>query len=345
MTAIGRRSFSVLLAATATAAVTAGGARAESALVAPIDADEPTIAVAGPPDGEAARWADLLRRPLGPLSAPRELRLRYLGGRDGVTGANMFDARALPDGQAALLFSGGTALAWLAGDTRVRFDAARLLPMLAAVSSGVLCTRDGARGLSGRPLRIGCDAMVAPALTIFMALDMLGVQVQPVLVASGCVEAAQRGEVDAVFARGLDMPAHLESLRQAGLLPVFSVSFPHPGLAAPATPGLPDLATMLGGTPDDRRTLLAAWRAVTAASLLDAVLALPRLCPDASLARWRGACDQARATNALADRLPHTMRLLTGNDSAAAFSAVMVNGATQDALHQWMAERLHWRPT
>jgi hypothetical protein len=257
----------------------------------------------------------------------------------------MFDARALPDGRAALLFPGGAALAWLVGDTRVRFDAARLLPMLAAVSAGVLCTRDGARGLTGRPLRLGCDAMVAPALTVLMALDMLGVQVRPVLAAPGCVEAAQRGEVDAVFARGLDMPAHLASLRQAGLVPVFSVSFPHPALAAPATPELPDLATMLGGTPASNHPLLAAWRAVTAASLLDAVLALPRLCPDASLARWRGACDQARATNALANRLPVNMRLLIGNESAAAFGTVMANSATQDALHDWMADRLHWRPT
>ncbi len=345
MTGIGRRSFSVLLAGSVATAVTGRRAQADSALAAPIDADGPTIAVAGPPDSDAARWAGLLRGPLGPLAAPGALRLRYLGGRDGVTGANMFDARALPDGQAALLFPGAAALAWLVGDTRVRFDAARLLPMLAAVSAGVLCTRGGARGLAAGPLRLGCDALVAPSLSVLMALDMLGVPVRPVLAAPGCIEAVQRGEVDAVFARGLDMPAQLASLRQAGLLPVFSVSFPHPAFAAPATPDLPDLASMLDGTPAGDHPLLAAWHAVTAASLLDAVLALPRLCPDTSLARWRGACDQARATNALAGRLPGNMRLLTGNDSAAALGTVLVSGAMQDTLHQWMATRLNWRPT
>jgi hypothetical protein len=148
MTAIGRRSFSVLLASTATTAVTGFRARAESALAAPIGADGPIIAVAGPPRSEAAQWADLLCSPLAPLAAPGELRVCYLGGRDGVTGTNIFDARALPDGRAALLFPGGAALAWLVGDTRVRFDASGLSPQLAAVGSGVVCARGGMRGLA-----------------------------------------------------------------------------------------------------------------------------------------------------------------------------------------------------
>jgi hypothetical protein len=331
MTAFGRRSFS------------ATRARAENGLSAPIDDDGPTIAVAGPPGSDAAWWANILH---GPLAArfrpPRTLRLSYLGGRDGVTGTNMFDARALPDGQAALLFPGGAALAWLVGDSRVRFDAARLLPMLAAVSSGVLCVRQGDRTLAGGTVRLGCTGTVAPSLTILMAMDMLGAKVRPVMASPDCLQAARRGEVDAVFARGVEMQAQLHALADAGLPPVYAVSFPHPDLAAPSFRGLPDLGAALAG--HDTR-LMDAWHAVAAASLLDAVLALPRLCPDASLGHWRDACERARASPDIADRVPQNIRLLSGEQSDAAFATVMAQTPVQQTLHAWMAARLNWRPT
>lgn len=354
MRALGRRAFSPLLASAVVASAAGRAAHGENALAAPLGDDGPTIAVAGPLGSEVAQWANLLHPPLSArLGEAHKLRLSYFGGRDGVTGTNMFDARALPDGQAALLFPGGATLAWLVGDSRVRFDAAHLLPMLAAISSGVLCMRVGAAspsaGLAGVTIRLGCDAMVAPGLTVLMALHMLGAKPQPVMASPDCLEAARRGEVDAVFARGLDMPAQVATLSQYGLRPAFSVGFPSPplatGLATPANRELPDLAMLLARTRDDRDPLMAAWRAVSAASLLEAVLALPLLCPAPSVARWRTACDQALTTADLSGRLPGNVRVLTGADSAAAFDAVMVDGLAQNALHRWMAAQLNWRPT
>jgi hypothetical protein len=355
MKAPGRRAFCAVLASAASVAATGSGARAENALAASLGEDGPTIAVAGPLGSEVAHWANLLHAALlhAPLSSgvpqAHTLRLSYLGGRDGVTGTNMFDARALPDGQAALLFPGGATLAWLVGDSRVRFDAAHLLPMLVAISSGVLCTRVGtassSASLAGVTIRLGCDAMVAPGLTVLMALHMLGAKPQPVMASPDCLEAARRGEVDAVFARGLDMPGQLATLSRFGLKPAFFVGFPAHGLTAPANRALPDLAVLLASTRAENDPLLAAWRAVAAASLLEAVLALPRLCPASSLARWRAACDQALTTADLSGRLPENVRLLAGAESAAAFDAVMVDGLAQSALHRWMATQLNWRPT
>jgi hypothetical protein len=349
MKAHGRRAFTALLTSAAFVADTGRSLRAENSLAASLGDDGPTIAVAGPVGSEVAAWASLLHAPLSSrLCEAHRLGLSYLGGRDGVTGTNMFDARALPDGQAARLFPGGATLAWLVGDSRVRFDAADLQPMLAAISGGVVCTRAGARppaSLAGVTIRLGCDAMVAPGLTVLMALQMLGAKPQAVMASPDCLESARRGEVDAVFARGLDMTGQLAALSQIGLKPAFSVGFPARGLAAPANSVLPDLAELLARSRPEGDPLLAAWRGVSAASLLEAVLALPRLCPASCVARWRTACDQALAMADLSARLPANVRVLTGSDSAAAFGAVMVDGTAQSALHQWMATHLNWRPT
>jgi hypothetical protein len=353
MKALGRRGFSALVGGGATAAiavaVTRGAARAENSLAAPLADDGPTIAVAGPLGSDVAQWATLLRGALSSrLADGDKLRLSYLGGRDGVIGTNIFDARALPDGQAALLLPGGAPLARLVGDSRVKFDVADLEPVLAVVSSGVLCIRSNSvslsGGLAGVTIRLGCDAMVAPGLAVLMALAMLGAKPQPVMASPDCLEAARRGEVDAVFARGLHMPGQLTALSHLGLMPVFSVGFPGQGLSADTDLNLPDLAVLLARSRPERDPLLHAWRAVTAASLLEAVLALPCLCPASSLARWRAACDQALADAKLSDRLPGNIRLLTGSDSAAAFDSVMAGGPAQDALRRWMATQLDWRP-
>ena len=69
------------------------------------------------------------------------LALRNVGGIDGVTGANQFDARVEPDGATALLVPGTAAMCWLTGEARARFDFSRWIPLWAGMGSAVLVSR------------------------------------------------------------------------------------------------------------------------------------------------------------------------------------------------------------
>src|SRR5271166_1871079 len=82
------------------------------------------LLAAGPDDGRMDRWGRLLAPPLErALPAGCSLQVGTVGGIDGVTGANRFEARVPPDGSTTLLVPGSAALAWLAGDPRAQFDA------------------------------------------------------------------------------------------------------------------------------------------------------------------------------------------------------------------------------
>ena len=66
--------------------------------------------IAGPPGGRLDRWADMLVPALSRGLAGRvPLARRNVGGIDGVTGANQFEARGEPDGSTALLVPGAAA--------------------------------------------------------------------------------------------------------------------------------------------------------------------------------------------------------------------------------------------
>jgi hypothetical protein len=354
---LGRRSACALLTATAITARLTPHAHAETALAAPMPAAQPTIAVAGPPDSSVARWAGLLRPHLAAgLGAEGGLRLRFVGGQDGVTGANQFDARAMPDGREALLLPGTAALAWLAGDSRVRFEAARLLPLLVSTGIGVLMIRGGAAGLRGaRPLRVACATPVGPALTALIAFDLLGTPTVPVMpkgdMSDDLSPAARSGDVDAVFVHGLDAPSQLPALIEAGLRPTFSVApagyaGPPPATVAGLFAAPPDLDALLAASPRATPPVLAAWRAVAAASLMDIALALPRLCPSGTVAHWRRACAATQAASAvLPPGVSGAVRLLAGTDSEAAVNRIFVDQSAQLALRRWLGGRLNWQPT
>jgi hypothetical protein len=191
----------------------------------PATSDSPSIVVAGPAASEAADWTRSL---LPALSATMEteagfsaMRVRYWGGQDGVTGLNQFEARIFPGGQDALVFPGSALMAWLVGDPRVAFDSARLLPLLARVSPGVLMLRGGLHARRS-PVRLAMAPWSEQALAGFLGLDLLRVQAEPV--AAPGVEAAIQHSVDAVFLHGADVPARSRMLSDAGLAPLFAVS-------------------------------------------------------------------------------------------------------------------------
>jgi hypothetical protein len=309
--------------------------------------------VAGPRDGTLAAWARRLQAPLasGLMDGDR-LDLRFGGGVDGVTAANQFDARAVPDGQNALLFSGSVALAWLAGESRVRLDPAHLLPLFAAIGPGVLMVRGrlaapdampaslGQRD-TGTRLRVAVGNEPDASLAALLGLDLLGIANEAVPGGADPVAAARSGVANAVFLAGAEAASRAASLTAEGFTPTLSTQMSegsgHAALKAPF---------FLTGLPEARLRadpLVEAWRATAAASALCAVLVVPRLTPAAAIGRWRRAAVQGVADEAVAAQARSAViRLVAGPDAAGALAPMQVGGATQLALRRWMAAR-GWR--
>ncbi|MBV8915075.1 MAG: hypothetical protein JOZ05_18795, partial [Acetobacteraceae bacterium] len=163
-----------------------------------------SLMVAGPAAGRMDRWGEAIAPALGrALQQPGPLPRENVGGSDGVTGANQFEARAAPDGSLALLVPGSAALAWLAGDTRVKFDAARWTPVWAGTRSAALASRVALR--PGRSVRIGVRGTMGPELAALLALDLMKVSVRLVPLDPAGPNPMDRPDLEAVVVQGPDL--------------------------------------------------------------------------------------------------------------------------------------------
>ncbi|WP_419729047.1 hypothetical protein [Lichenicola sp.] len=269
---------------------------------APASLHNPTLLVAGPADAGPGLWARLLAPRLGDaLQTGSTIAVSATGGRDGVTGANAFEALTTPDGSTAMLVPGAAAIAWLAGDPRVHFDAGRWVPALAGLCSGVLVGRfPGGDPLAGRRIAIAASTATGPELPALLGLSMLSAVPLPTFGLSEPQDAAsalRAGHVDAVFLTGHDVPQRLRQLTDVGFVPLFSLGGSDDDIEArdPAIPAVPTFAELFGQQTGHAPAgpLFAAWRATAAAARLDVALVLPLLAPPSLVARWRSACQSA----------------------------------------------------
>jgi hypothetical protein len=342
-----RRALSLLAALPVARAGAA--APGQSAAAPPAGASLPdgvALLVAGPPQGRLDRWADLLLPALGrvlpsaarpsPNPSPNPslgpVVRSAVGGADGVTGANQFEARVAPDGGTALLLPGSAATAWLVGDPRARFDAAGWVPAWAGLASAVLVSR--APLASGRPLRVGSARPAGPTLPALLALDLLGIEVTP------CDDRT----ADAVFLSG--QGARAAVALQRGMAPVLTLGALDPAGAwgrDPAFPAVPTAAEAVSRHAPP--ALLAALRAASAAALLDAALVLPRLSPANRVALWRRACAEASGTAALANEAAALgVRAAPAPAAAVLMAAVAADVPTLLALRGWLDARWGSQP-
>jgi len=326
--------------------------------------DGPALVVAGPPQGRLDHWADLLIPALARVlpSAFAELAAQpvarsAVGGPDGVTGANQFEALVPPDGGTALLLPGAAAMAWLVGDPRAQFDAARWVPAWAGVASAVLVSRVPL--MAGRTLRVGGAQPAGLALPALLALDMLGIEVTP----------SADSVADAVFHCG--QGARVAAAAQRGMVPVLTLGAVDPGgawLRDPAFPGVPTAIeavarqsaagqafagqSSIGQASSGQASsgqaspaMLAALRATAAAALLDAALVLPQLSPANRVAMWRRACADASATpGLLSEAASLGVRTAPAPATAVLTRAIAADVATLLALRTWLDARWGWRP-
>lgn len=304
--------------------------------VAAAPAPEVTLLVAGPDGGRLDRWADVVTPGLvRALPGSGRMTRRTLGGVDGVTGANSFDALVTPDGTTALLTPGAAPLAWLAGDSRAKFDPSRWVPVWAALAPAVLLTRLPLT--PGRPLRVPAMGPSGPVLPMLLALDLLGIEA--VLLPPAAAQSP--GEVDAVFLSGPGTPLVAASLAGAGLQPALTLGTPDDAGWGhdPAFPRVPTaIHQVMVRTPPS--PLIAALRATAAAVQLDALLVLPALSNAALVSAWHRACSRVAAS-------PDVLTAAAGQDvrsSDPTAAAVMLGiiaggGPAIPTLQQWSSGR------
>ena len=311
--------------------------------------DQPVILVAGPQGGLTDAWAGAIATALGrSLQQGGPLVREHVGGPDGVTGANQFQARTAPDGSTAMLVPGEAALSWLTGDTRVSFDAGRWTPLWGGETSAAVATR--APLVAGRRLRVGVHSVVGPELAALLALYLMGIDVEPVrLDPANDRPFAHRG-IDLLFLRGASLRDDAAALPANGWLPAFGF-----GMTAadgqlvrdPMFPNLP-IAQELITRPrrDNHRALAAALPAVATAATLDIALVLPQPSPAAVVAWWRQGCTALATAPAVQTEAARSLcRPIGAGAIAANVATITVDPAVLLELRHWLAERYRWRPS
>ncbi len=302
---------------------------------------QPQVLVAGAAGGRMARWAAVLAPALQRgWPAATGVDIHLLGGDDGVTGANRFEARGPSDGT-ALLLPGAAASAWLAGGPRVQFDAARWLPVLCGVSGGFVAGRRPlADARRSAPLRLAVADPLGAGAASLLGLDLLGVPTRPVVEEDGAA-ALRSGSADAAFLSGDGARA---TAAAAGAVPLFTLGSPDPSGADATGSDLPQLRTMLARVTSRDPALLVGWYAVAAAVQLDCALVLPALTDAASVALWREAADHAADDPALRAAADPDVRWLATPDCGAVLGAIATSSAALLAYRRWLSVRLGYQP-
>ncbi len=326
-------------------ALAARPAAAQMSLAGLFGLNAPTIIVAGPDESDTGLWARRLQPALAQgladgLVAGKGLRLRYVGGQDGVTGANQFDARAALDGTEALLFPGCVAIPSLAGDSRVRFEGGHMLPLLAAVSPGVVMLRQADPARRPGVVRVACRGGPDAGAVALLGLDLLGVPAMKVAAAPDAFGAAMGGAADAVLVAGPHAVPQMRALAGAGFRPGFAVgtAWSLPVAAAP------DLLTLLPAARRRADPLVAAWQAMGAACATPLALALPHMTPADAVAKWRRACAYSLRDAEVQAAAAGCLRLVAEDEAAHMVAAARGDAAAQAALRGWLDARLGWRP-
>lgn len=314
-----------------------------------------TVLSSGPAYGYIAGWAKLLT-PHFLDGLPKDVNATFdaMGGPDGVTVCNAFGARMDPDGSTLMVAPGAAFLAWLEGDSRVKYDPGHWIPTLIGTTRLVLVgTRPLAESLSRkRALRLGAMNPFGPEVSAMLALDILGVPVAPVFGqgdTKSLVDSLRRGRMDVALLSGPKIREQLAAVAAAGASPLFILS----SAAACGEPMtrdslLPDVPTFLEAAtalqrplPEDARR--DAYEAATVAASTCFAAVLPDLVRPETVAAWRrGAQLAADSLSLAAVATQQDMRLQTG-DCAGALVRQMNSAAGIAALRMTLLHRFGWR--
>ena len=313
------------------------------------------LLIAGPSGRETSRWGEACALAFSPcLPGTPSINTQNIGGLDGVSGANQFDALVPPDGKTAAILPGAALIAYLTGGPRVHFDPTRWVPVLAGVNSGVLMLRRAllAAGTSALraapPLRLAADQPQSRDLAGMLGLARLGIAATPVFGMRDTdtkIRAFTASKVDAVFLCGEGVPEDVSSLTAAGAAPLFDIGQlqPNGGIGPdPLFPGLPD-ASSLG--PAISPAINTAYLAAATAAQLDFVVVLPRLTAPAAANGWIQAAAKAITSPALsAAATASAVTLQPAPALGGALKTLALQQAAQTTMLAYLAKTCGWQP-
>ena len=302
--------------------------------------EEATLLVAGPSQGPTALWADVILPPLTQALPPgTRLARESIGGADGVTAANQFEARVAADGGTALILPGAAVLAWLVGDTRARFNAGQWVTALAGITPAVIASRlPLAQLTAGQVVRVA-GGPAGAALPALLALELMGTLPQAI------PPRPNHADADVVLLHGREIAGQIDEAVQGGFRPILVLQDQAIGGSAGRNPSLPDIPTVGEWLPPGSpRPLATALGAAIAAVRLDTALVLPPLTSAAMVALWRRACAQVAAapsTQAAGARFGiHPDADADAVASTAPLAAM--DAAALLELRHWLAQRFGW---
>jgi hypothetical protein len=312
-----------------------------------------TLLSSGPAYGYIAGWAKLLGpHLLDGLPPDVSSNFAAMGGPDGVTVCNAFGARLDPDGSTIMFAPGAALLAWLEGDSRVKYDPGRWIATLVGATPAVLVGRAPLSLTAARPLRLMASNPIGPELAAFLALDLLGLSAEPVYGLAdpaSLIEAFSRRTIDLAFLTGPKLHDALAQARAAGAQALFSTGaqgcdgpLPRDPLL-PSVPSFLETAAGLGAhLPEGDR--FAAYEAAAAAAAVCFTAVLPDLVRPSMLAEWRrGAELIGDSLSVAAVAVPQGVRLVTGACAGSFLAQTSRSAAALDSLRQTMLTRYGWR--
>ncbi|KAA2213115.1 hypothetical protein [Teichococcus oryzae] len=295
--------------------------------------DSAILLMPGPEGSPAARWAETLAAGLlRGLPHAVSLRATALGGPDGITAANRFATLEAGNGRTLLVLPGVAAHLRLVGESRAQFTPDGWLPICVSWQGAVLA----GKGSWPRPrtamLRLALPAPEAPETAALLALDLMGVEAQPVFATAlqPPEDLVARGHADALV---IGAPAPLRVADALGLSPWLELETPgrrdHPQL--PSTAAVPGAAARLE-----------AMQAGFAALRLRAALMLPELTPADTVAAWRHAALRWQEEEARQSTEPAAA--LVGAEARATIAPLFPPPPAMLAYREWLLRRLSWQP-
>jgi hypothetical protein len=314
-----------------------------------------TLLSSGPAYGYIAGWTKLLGpHLLDGLPPDVQASFTAMGGPDGVTVCNAFGARLDPDGSTIMFAPGAALIAWLEGDSRVKYDPGKWVAALAGATPAVLVGRAPLARTVSRPLRLAASNPIGPELAAFLALDLLGVPAEPVYGLTdpaSLLDGLRRQMIDAAFLSGPKLHETFSLALASGLQALFSTGAQGcdgPMLRDPLLPAVPsvlEVAASLGHLVrrGDRFT---AYEAAAAAASLCFIAVLPGLVQPSTLAEWRrGAKLISDSLSVSAVAVPQGVRLVTGVCAQSFLTQASRSAAALDSLRRTMLTRYGWRPS
>jgi hypothetical protein len=332
-------------------------ARAQTADAATLTPSGPlTLLCAGPDGGLVSRWGNACAQSFAGAFASNEAVLtQAVGGLDGVSGGNQFDAQMMPDGRSAAILPGAALTAYLTGDPRVHYDPTRWTAVLAGTTPGVLMVRatagaapDLAALQACNPLRLAADQAESSDLAALLALARLSVATSPVFGLRGAqakTRAFIDGNVDAVFLSGEGVPADVSVLSASGAVAAFSIGQLDTNGHVTNDPLFPDLPEVTAFGPAESTFLDNAYQAAAAAARLDFLLVLPHLTGPDAVDQWSQAAEGAAQSEALADvASASAVSLQPASVLASALGQLGLSDDDAASLQAYLSKSYGWQP-